>query len=156
MKFDLRVFDADPRVVAALAETFGGVDSVRIIAVDAMLYFKPPNGLDVLYLPLAAAEKFGSKPLIHKSQVFHISPLDQQAGLPPFVVSGTCLAADDSRGPIPEMRILLTAVFDAIRAFNQQGDTQLATIGFWAYNLLAGITPLQLKGILTELVPELM
>jgi hypothetical protein len=123
--------------------------------VDKMLYLKPPKGIDVLYLPLAAAERFGARPLVHQAQILPVSSTEQEDGLPGFVVSGVCLAVDDRRGPIPEMRILLSGVFEAIRDFNRHNTVPLQRIGFWAYNLLAGLTPFQLKSLLAEIVPEL-
>jgi len=131
------------------------LEAVSFELVDRMLYLKPPPGIDVIYLPLAAAEQFGAKPLIHESQILSTSLKDQEGGLPPFVVTGTCLAADDARGPNAEMRILLAAVFGAIRRFNERGGSKLEHLGFWAYDLLPGITPNQLKEILLQLAPEL-
>ena len=155
MKFNLKIFDPDPNIIADLKEELGDLPSITMHLVDKMLYLEPPGGIDVLYLPLAAAERFGAKPLIHESRIFATSPEDRQAGLPGFVISGTCLAPADPRGPIPEMRILLSAVFDAIRTFNGREEVQLQRVGFWAYNLLSGLTPTELRRILLEVVPEL-
>jgi hypothetical protein len=155
MKLNLKIFDSNPKTLSELRKALGDLGSVSFELVDTMLYLKPPKGIDILYLPLAAAERFGAKPLIHKSQVFPTSFEDQNDGLPAFIVAGTCLAADDPRGPVPEMQILLSTVFDAIRAFNLRGGPKLERVGFWGHNLLPGITPDQLRNILVELVPEL-
>jgi hypothetical protein len=161
MTLKLVIFDADPQNVAALESVFRDMKSVSIKSVDTMLYRKPPRGLDVLYLPLTAAEQWGSKPLIHESQILPTTPQDQQNGLPPFIVTGTCLAPGDPRGPIPETRFLLTSVFDEIRAFNNRNEFKLSRIGFWSHNLLtyhlsASLTPLELKAIVVEIIPELL
>jgi hypothetical protein len=155
MTLTLKIFDSDSQKLSDLKGALSDLEPVTFQLVDTMLYLKPPAGIDVLYLPLAAAERFGSKPLIHESQVLPTSSQDQENGLPAFVVTGTCLAKDDPRGPIPEMRILLSAVFNAIRAFNRRGELQLERVGFWGYNLLPGITPAQLRTIIGDLVPEL-
>jgi hypothetical protein len=155
MTLSLKIFDSDSQKLSDLKGALSDLQPVAFQLVDTMLYLKPPAGIDVLYLPLAAAERFGSKPLIHESQVLPTSSKDQENGLPAFVVTGTCLAKGDPRGPVPEMRILLSAVFNAIRAFNRRGERKLEIVGFWSYNLLPEITPAQLKDILVELVPEL-
>ena len=152
---EIKIFDPDPRVIETLRRALDDLSAITIQLVDRMLYLEPPSGIDVLYLPLAAAERFGSKPLVHESQVLATRPEDQERGLPAFVVTGTCLAPDDPRGPIPEMRILLSAVFDAIRAFNRRGGTPLVRVGFWAYNLLPELTASELRDILLSVVPEL-
>lgn len=155
MTLQIHIFDSDSDLVNSLTAVFSSSKSVSIQVVDTMLYLRPPKGLDILFLPLAAAEQFGAKPLVHESSILTTSAADQQAGLPPFIVCGPCLAPGDSRGAIPEMRLLLSAVFDAIRNFNQRETRKLAHIGFWAYNLLVGLTPGELKRILFEVAPEL-
>ena len=155
VNLEIKIFDPDPRVAEALRKALGDLSAITIQVVDRMLYLEPPRGIDVLYLPLTVAEGFGSKPLVHKSEVLATSPEDQEHGLPAFVVTGTCLAPDDPRGPVPEMRILLSAVFDAIRAFNRRSGAPLVRVGFWAYNLLPGLTASELRDILLSVVPEL-
>jgi len=156
MIFNLVIFDSDPEKVIALESAFGELASVTILHVDTMLYLRPPKGIDVLYLPLAAAERWGSKPLVHESQILSTSLNDQESGLPPFIVAGTCLAPNDPRGSVPEMKLLLLSVFNAIRSFNSRGKRKLRRVGFWGDNLLTGLTPHELKGILLSVVPELL
>lgn len=156
MIFGIKIFDADAQRLTELVNVLGDLKSVSFQHVDKMLYLKPPRGIDILYLPLTAAERFGSVPLIHKSQILPTSASKNKDWLPDYIVTGTCLAKDDPRGPIPEMRILLSAVFDAIRTFNEESQGKLRQIGFWGYDLLPGITPAHLRGILVEIVPELL
>lgn len=157
MALHLRIFDPDAKNISGLKSAFTELRNVTIEQVDRMLYLKPPAGLDVLYLPLAAAERFGSRPLIHESQILPTKQEDQRDGLPPFVVSGTCLAPNDPRGPVPEMTLLLGTVFRAIRAFNHEHhNSKLTYVGFWAYDLLKGVNPSQLRRIVVEIVPELL
>src|SRR5258708_5713044 len=136
MTFQMMIFDPDLSTVAELKSAFSDLASVSIRQVERMLYLQPPIGLDVLYLPLTVAERWGSRPLIRESQILATSPADQQTGLPPFIVTGTCLADDDPRGPIPETTLLLASAFRAIRGFNNESDFKLKRIGFWGYNLL--------------------
>jgi hypothetical protein len=122
-----------------------------------MLYsLAPPPGIDVFYLPLAAAERWGSKPLVHESLILPTTLEDQEKGMPPFIVTGTCLAPDDPRGPLPELKILVSVVFGAIRAFNSRSDLKLQCVGFWGFNLLKGETLIELRTILLEAAPELL
>ncbi len=155
MRLSLVIFDADADNFTAMMSAFSDLPSVTILKVEKMLYLEPPRGIDVLYLPLAASARWGSKPLVHVSQVLPTTHVDQEGGLPPYVVTGCCLAPSDPRGPAPEMRLLLTCVFDAIRAFNNQSDFKLRKIGFWGYDLLKGLTPAELKAIVVGIVPEL-
>lgn len=156
MSFQLIIFDPDASNVDALRSAFVDISSVRIRQVEKMLYLRPPEGIDVLYLPLAAAERWGSKPLIHESQILATTSEDQKSGLPPYIVTGTCLAENDPRGPLPETSLLLKSAFEAVRAFNMRSDVELQRVGFWAYNLLKGLTASQLRAIVTEAVPELL
>ena len=153
MNFLLKIFDPDLQKLSELEQALGHFRSVMFQPVETMRYLKPPGGIDVLYLPLFAAEQFGARPLIHKSQILSTSSAKQEDGLPAFIVTGTCLAKDDPRGPIPEMRLLLSAVFEAVRSFNMSQTAKLETIGFWAYDLSRGITPGELSGVLASVVP---
>src|SRR6185437_4231115 len=102
MKFTLVLCDANGDTVASLKTAFKDVPPVILKKVDENMYFLPPPGLDILFLPLPAAGRWGSKPLIHDSQVLPTNHADQAKGLPTYIVTGTCLAPDDPRGPIPE------------------------------------------------------
>jgi hypothetical protein len=155
MNFHLLIFDPDSTNVSAMKSALSDLPSITVLQVERMRYLEPPQGIDVLYLPLAASARFGSKPLIHQSLILPTTHKDQQTGLPPFVVTGTCLAADDPRGPIPEMKLLLSVVFNSIRTFNREGEQKLRRIGFWGYDLLRGLTASELKEIIIEVIPEI-
>jgi hypothetical protein len=77
---EIKIFDPDPRVIKTLRRALDDLSAITIQLVDRMLYLEPPSGIDVLYLPLAAAERFGSKPLVHESQVLATRPEDQSVG----------------------------------------------------------------------------
>jgi len=155
MTFDLIIFDSESANVAAMKASFSGMGSITVLQTERMLYLEPPPNIDVLYLPLAASAKWGSRPLVHLSQVLPTTAEDQEKGLPAFVVTGCCLAPSDPRGPVPEMTLLLNCVFDAIRAFNDENNFKLRRIGFWGYDLLRGLSPDELKSIVVRVVPEL-
>jgi hypothetical protein len=152
----LTIFDNNSLNVAELKQVFAQSSLIKVELVSAMIYTRPPRGLDVLYLPVAAAERWGAKCLVHKSEILPTAIHDQIVGLPPFIVSGTCLSDDDVRGPVPEMKILLSSVFDAVRAFNGQSNAKLRNVGFWGYDLLSnGVSPSELLDILSAAAPEL-
>lgn len=150
------IFDPDAAVVAELKSTFEDVPAVSIVRTERMLYLQPPPGLDVIYLPLAAAERWGAKPLVHKAQILSTSEQDRIGGLPPLIVTGTCLAPGDPRGPIPETALLISTVFEAISKFNDSSTLKIGVVGFWAYNLLKDLTAKQLRQILQQTVPEVL
>lgn len=154
MNFHLVIFDPDSDTVFALRSAFAGVPSITVEKTKRMRYMEPPDGIDVLYLPLPAAERWGSKPVVHQSQVLPV-PKKGRGGLPAFIVTGTCLAQNDPRGPVPETTLLIRSAFEAIRVFNDQNTIPLERVGFWAYNLLKGISASQLKAIISSVVPEL-
>jgi hypothetical protein len=133
-----------------MKSSFNDMPSVTVLQTEKMLYLEPPPNIDVLYLPLAVSEKWGAKPLIHVSQVIPTTTKDQENGLPPFIVTGCCLAPSDPRGPVPEMTLLLKCVFEAIRVFNDQSQFKLRRIGFWGYDLLKGLTADELKDIVVQ------
>lgn len=155
MQFYLKIFDPDLETVSALKSVFADVKTVTVEHVSTMLYLRPPPGIDVLYLPLAAAERWGSKPQIHESQVLATSPEDWEHGLPSFIVTGTCLAPEDPRGAVPETFLLIDSAVRAIRAFNAQSSIKLSRIGFWAYSISKNLTPEQVRDICISAIPEL-
>jgi hypothetical protein len=79
MGFHLMIFEPDLKNVTGPKSAFADAATIDILHVDSMLYSKPPKGnIDVLYLPLAAAERWGSKPLIHESQILATTEEDQR------------------------------------------------------------------------------
>jgi hypothetical protein len=155
MALTLRILTSPQSTLTALSDAFRFCSSVELVKADKILYLHPPAGLDILYLPLAATERWGAKPLIHKSQILKTSVLEQQQGLPPYIATGTCLSEDDPRGPIPETSLLVSAVFKAIGEFNNENGNRIRIVGFWAVDLLRMVNPNELRMILKDVVPEL-
>jgi hypothetical protein len=153
--FELTLVETDHARANSLREVFSGNRKIDIREAEAVRWLQPPSGLDVIYLPLAAAERWGSVPKIHESQVLATREDDQLRGMPPFVVTGVCMAPDDPRGPIPETGLLIRSVFEAIRKFNSSGRGSLTKIGFWAENLTKGVSAQELRKLLYDTVPEL-
>jgi hypothetical protein len=155
MQFTLKIFDSSPSTLAALRKTFEDSHCVEVVKTERVLYLEPPAGLDVLYLTLPATERWRVKPMIHKSQIVATSVSDQQKGLPPYIATGTLLAENDPRGAMPETSLLISAVLQAIRDFNESDGNRIHIVGFWAVDILRMVNPSELRMILKDKVPEL-
>ncbi len=72
--------------------------------------------------------------------------------MPPFVVTGIVLGTDDPRGPIPETRLVVATAIEATRQFNASSSAEkIKRLGFWAIDLLKGVSPGQLAQIFREI-----
>jgi hypothetical protein len=126
---------------------------IMVRKVERTSYFHPPEGIDALFLVLPAAEKWGAEPLIGEAQVLKTSLDDQRDGMPPYVVTGVVLRPEDPRGPLLETKILVATALDAVRQFNLAHEGEgIHKLGFWAVNLLNGVTPQQLATVFAEVI----
>jgi hypothetical protein len=150
---EIVILDADQKTLDELATKCKPLGAITVQKVDRVLYTRPPSGMDALFLVLPAAEKWGAKPLPGKAQVLKTSPEDQRDGMPPYVVTGVVLRPSDPRGPLPETKMLITTALDAVREFNlSQNGEGIHKLGFWAVNLLNGVTPQQLATVFAEVL----
>lgn len=150
---ELVLLEADEEVIEELADACKELREVKIQKVDRVHYTHPPSGLDAVFLVLPAAEKWGARPIPGKAQVLETSNEDRGAGMPAHIVTGVVLLPDDPRGPIPETKILVSAALRAVHEYNQENrGGAIRKLGFWAVNLLRGVTPRQLSTILRELL----
>jgi hypothetical protein len=149
----ITLLESDPKTADELATRCLRIPSIDIRKVDRVLYTKPPSDMDAVFLVLPAAEKWGAVPIPGKAQVLRTTPEDQARGLPRYVVTGVALRPTDPRGPLPETKMLLATAVEAIRHFNAANpDNAIRTVGFWAVNLLKGVTAEQLSNILADVV----
>jgi len=147
------ILDANQGTLDEIAATCKALGAVTVQKVDRVLYTRPPKGMDALFLVLPAAEKWGAKPLPGKAQVLKTLPQDQSDGMPPYVVTGVVLRPGDPRGPLPETKMLITTALDAVREFNVSHNGEgIHKLGFWAVNLLNGVTPEQLATVFAEVL----
>jgi len=150
---EIVILDADQGTLDELATRCKTLGAVTVQKVDRVLYTRPPKGMDAVFLVLPAAEKWGAKPLPGKAQVLKTSPEDQRQGMPPYVVTGVVLRPSDPRGPLPETKMLISTVLDAVREFNLSNNSDgIHKLGFWAVNLLNRLTPEQLSTIFAEVL----
>ena len=147
------ILDSNQETVDEIAETCKAIGAITVQRVDRVLYTHPPRGLDALFLVLPAAEKWGARTLPGKAQVLKTSQDDQRDGMPPYVVTGVVLQPGDPRGPIPETEMLIRTALDAICEFNVSHKAEgIHNLGFWAVNLLNGVTPQQLSKIFADVL----
>jgi hypothetical protein len=93
--------------------------------------------LDALFLPLPAAERWGARPLLHKAQILSAQGADGKSAvdMPPYVVTGVAMAADDPHEPAFELELMVISVLEAVQAFNTKHPGAIQVIGFWGGNL---------------------
>ena len=152
MSLHILLIDSKQSTIDDLSTVFQRFDSVEVVKVDRAIYtLPPPSGLDAIFLILPAAEKWGAKPIPGRAQVLQTSSDDQQKGMPPYVVTGVVLRPEDPRGSLPETRLLLKTACEAIQHFNQSSNKKIKRLGFWAMDLLKGVTPQELVKIFSEL-----
>jgi hypothetical protein len=152
MNLKITVIESDQKRLEEMATAFSGLINVKTSKVDRVLYLQPPAGLDAIFLVLPAAERWGSKPLPGEAQILRTGPEDQQDGMPPFVVTGVALRPADPRGPLPETKLLISTALKAVRSWNETDTEKINNLGFWAVNLLNGVTPVQLAQVFSELL----
>lgn len=146
------VIDSDQGTLTSLADAFRTLEDVEIATVNRVLYTRPPPGLDAIFLVLPAAERWGAKPIPGQAQVLKTTSEDQRSGMPSFVVTGVVLRRDDPRGPLPETKLLVHSALDAVRSFNAESSKKIHRLGFWAVNLLNGVSPQQLAQVFSEVL----
>lgn len=93
--------------------------------------------LDAIFLPLPAAERWGSRPMPHKAQILHTQPANgtPSADMPPYVITGGAMTSDDPQDPVFELRLIMTTALEAVKVFNTEHPDTIKVIGFLADNL---------------------
>jgi hypothetical protein len=86
--------------------------------------------IDAEYMPfIYAAERWGLKPIFFESQIVTVSPKDPN--LPRYVLTGVPVPKGTVHDPSSDIRILVSAIFDAVRIFNSRNQDQIRVIGIW-------------------------
>lgn len=134
MKMHLVFFDKTTDVTSKLQKAFQGQPSLsaRQLPPGQIAAYK---GMDALYLPLIAAERWKPRPVFNQSQVLKTDK--DENGWPPFIVAGIALRRDDVRSSdhVAELKLTIQAVVEAVNLYNNQNGSALETIGFWTENL---------------------
>jgi hypothetical protein len=152
---EIVLLEPDQETVDRLAIACTALGVIKVQKVDRVHYTHPPSGLDAIFLVLPAAERWGARLIPGKAQLLETSSEDRRGGMPDYVVTGVALRTDDPRGPVPETRILIGTALEAVRQFNPaHKGGEIRRLGFWAVNLLKGVTPEQLATILAEVLVQ--
>ena len=144
-----RILIAEPRheVADRLREGLSDSRDISVVEMGRDQFTALPL-LDAEYLPLPYAERWGSQPLpFYKAEVLKTATIDAElpgGSVPRYVVTGVTLPGP--LGAVDELRIIITAVLDAIRSFNSQNTEQIRTVGFWSQFLLRHLSPEEAAG----------
>ena len=130
MKLKIIIGDQDPSVVSQLREGIAGFSFITPLVLSPEGIRRYP-GLDAEYVSLPAAERWGSKPLIHGVQILNTSSTERAEGFPPYIITGVAMNADDPRDPRFELKLWITALMNAIAAFNEISNNPITTVGVW-------------------------
>jgi hypothetical protein len=127
--------DSNENVIKQLRQAFEGCPELTA------LMLKPDelpklDGLDALFLTLIAAERWGPRLIFYKSQVLKTRPEDR--AMPPYIVTGIAMNVDDprTRDPSSELKLVITAVLDAVESYNSENGDPIKTVGLWT-NMLS-------------------
>lgn len=129
MSTEMVFSDKNEEIVKQLRAAFEGCYELTALVMQPSDL--PSYELDAIFLTLAAAERWGSKPILYKSQVLRTDSGDK--GMPHYVVTGIAIEPDDPRtgDPKSELKLVVTAVLDAIDSFNDETDKPIRVVGFW-------------------------
>jgi hypothetical protein len=125
-------FDTSESTVRALRQALEGHPQFTASVAKPGQLTQQQRGLDALYVSLKdAVERWGARPSSSKSQVLRTRPDD--SGMPPYVVTGVAIGADEPKagGPSHGLKSTMTAVIDAVKSFNAKNSPPIRVIGFW-------------------------
>src|SRR5437870_4617172 len=128
MRPQLIFSDDDQEVINNLCASFEGRPELTALALRPHELRKAD--LDALYLSLPYAERWGSHPILHKAQILRTRPEDKD--MPPYVITGVAMDANEPRDPRAELELIIRAVLDAVESFNlENANHPLRRIGIW-------------------------
>lgn len=129
MKPILMFGDPDVERTKLLQEAFRDQPQLIARAVKSPELMRLP-GVDAVYLSVMAAERWGARPISREAQVLQTRPDDQERGLPPFVIAGVALGAEDPRDPEFGLRMIISSVLSAVRRFNETTAHTIQNVAF--------------------------
>ena len=128
MKPRLIFSDPNSERVEALRSGIGDHSDLQVIHLKSDQLRKLPE-LDAIFLSIMAAEAWGAVPLVHRAQVL-TNRENRLAGWPIHIVAGVGMSQEDRREPVFELRLIIRAVLEAIKEFNQKSEEVIKTVGF--------------------------
>jgi hypothetical protein len=120
--------DPDAERVEALRRGIGAHPDLQVIHLKSDQLRKLPE-LDAIFLTIMAAEAWGAVPFVHRAQVL-TNRENRLAGWPTHIVAGVAMDPGDPREPVFELKLIIRAVLEAIKEFNQKFEEPITSIGF--------------------------
>lgn len=130
MKPSLIFVETDAERVKLLQQGFASHPQItaRVLQINDLRAL--PN-LSAIYLSLTAAERWGSRPILHEAQVLRTTPEDQSEGWPPFVIAGVALSSgEDALDAELVLPLIIRAVLKSVGDFNTAHGDRIQSIGF--------------------------
>lgn len=133
MNLQLLFSDSNEQRRKEIRRAFGTIPGLSVLSIVPDQLPKL-EGLDALFLTIVAAERWGSRPIPYRAQVLKTHRTD---GMPPFVVTGIAMNPGDPRinNLAAQLHLVLTAVLDAVKSYNQENNFPIGRIGFWTDDL---------------------
>jgi len=151
------IADSSNDNVSLIMEGLEGLDDISVIKLQPDQIHGLPD-IDALYLPLAMAEAWGARPNFYKADVIITErknmEVSQPSPFPPYLVTGVAISPDDPNrnDPIFQLRIIVSAVLEAVEKFNEVNQDAIRVIAFWSENLLLRqIEPKQIGQIIRDI-----
>ena len=135
----LAFFHLNKPAIVALGHALRGHPQLTALVARPGKLTRQQRRLDALHVsPTEAVKRWGARPDSHRAQVLRTRPED--SGMPPYVVAGPLIPADDPRAGDQgdELKLTLAAVLDGVKAFNANNSSPIGVIGFWTSTLGIG------------------
>jgi hypothetical protein len=134
-----------------LKDLLSNLPGIGFLVTPNALYTQPPPGLDAIFLPLPAAERWNPDFRSRRAQILLSSPIDIKKGFPPLVVTGVNLTSEDPKDVLSQTRILLQSALEEVHDYNLRNDGGIQNLGIWVMTLTNGVTTGELASLLREL-----
>jgi hypothetical protein len=93
-------------------------------------------GIDAFYLSLTRAERWGVRPLApHTLAVLRTPSVDQENGMPPFIITGVVLDAEDPNTAMFCIPLIVRELWRAVERINADQPGAIRTIGLFEFEL---------------------
>ena len=141
----------DTSLFEALEKAFAGFEPVVVRRLMEGECVPCVAGLDAIWLTPPYAEKWGSKPFLHKAQLLTTSPEEQRSGIPRYIVAGVSTTAEEAKNPLWQLQLTLRAILEEIEQFNNKGNAEpIRTLGLWSY-YLRNLDPAEVASLIKKL-----
>lgn len=131
----LVVADLDNVYMAAFEAALGDFPGVRPLRIGVQ-QLERGGVVDAVFLTLPQAEKWNSKPILHRAQVLPTNPQDpDDDGLPPYVIAGVAKTqSDPSDSPEFDLELTVRCILVAANEHNDScvvPEELIEKVGLW-------------------------